>query len=366
MMLWIQSRPQWQRAVIFFAFVIAVVAFFVGITVFVIAQSVNSTPRSQPYPTTGDVAVSEFVQLPDDDAYPAALALVLDGTLYTGSYASGVVWAITPDGDIREVPGTRDQVGSVTGLTTGLDGTLYILDRIEPLVAQGASIWRLPPDGELELIISLNDDRMSGVALPDDIAVDLEGRIYISDRGRDRVLRFAADGSNREDWWISPPAVDTDHYEPTGLAYDAAHNAILITDGWVNAVYRVPVGADDPDAETEVLYFGGRGTDAPGLDGVDATASGQIYLAGLGANTVFELRTEARMLDDLAGGFRGASDVAYDVQRDRLYVTNWDQRSLLPVTVLVIQLDMQPRLPFSIDMIELNVTSEATPEADAE
>ena len=51
----------------------------------------------------------------------------------------------------------------------------------------------------------------------------------------------------------------------------------------------------------------------------------------------------------LAKDFRGASDIAYDHARRRLYVTNWNQFGLAFGT--------RPQLPFAIDVIDLGAGS---------
>ena len=65
---------------------------------------IGSAPRSNAIAIAEDVIVSEFATLPDDDAYPAALAIDADGGLFTGSYQSGALWSINPAGEVREIP----------------------------------------------------------------------------------------------------------------------------------------------------------------------------------------------------------------------------------------------------------------------
>ena len=99
---------------------------------------IGSAPRSQAIPLADGLTVREFAILPAEDAYPAALAIRADGTIFTGSYQTGALWSISPEGDVREIAGARDLIGSVTGLDVAPDGALYILDRIAALEAKGA------------------------------------------------------------------------------------------------------------------------------------------------------------------------------------------------------------------------------------
>ena len=100
---------------------------------------VGSAPRSQAVAERDGISVSEFAALPDEDAYPAALAIAADGTVYTGSYQTGALWAISPDGAISEIADSRARIGSITGLDLGPDGALYILDRIAALESKARS-----------------------------------------------------------------------------------------------------------------------------------------------------------------------------------------------------------------------------------
>ncbi len=310
----------------------------IAITLWVI----GSPPRSQAIPLLDGVSLREFAALPDDDAYPAALAIAADGTVFTGSYQTGALWAITPAGDIREVAGARDLIGSVTGLDVGPDAQLYILDRISALESRGAIVWRYS-DGKLERLLQIPEFAHSEF-LPDDIAVDGAGRIYISDR-LGHVLRYGADGQplgiNGEPyWWYMP-----DDGEATGLAYDKARDALLAADAAGDRLYRIDLAHDQP-SNIETLFQAGENDSDYGIDGIDIAPNGDITLALLARNHVARLREGELVM--LARGFRGASDLVYDASRDRLIIANWNQFSL--------GFGTRPQLPFALDALALGGT----------
>ena len=302
---------------------------------------IGSAPRSQAVPLAEGLAVREFAILPADDAYPAALAISADGTVYTGSYQTGALWSISPEGDVREIAGARDLIGSITGLDVAPEGALYILDRIAALEAKGAVVWRYAA-GELESLFQIPHFEFRGF-LPDDIAVDQAGKIYISDR-LGHVLRYAADGApiGREGeptWWYLPCRAGC---EATGLAYDAAKDDLLVADAAAEAIYRIDLAADSP-SNKQVLYDGGGQGHDYSFDGIDVAADGAVYIALLNANRVARLEEGALVM--LAKDFRGASDLVYDGARRRLIVTNWNQFSL--------GFGTRPQLPFALDVVEL-------------
>lgn len=309
---------------------------------------IGSAPRSVAVAVADSVTVEEYITLPDDDSYPAAIAIADDGTLYTGSYASGAIWTITSDGFISEIADTREKVGSVSGLDIADDGSLIILDRVEALDAEGAIVWRYA-DGELSSVVQIPNDETVGVMLPDDIAVDSEGFIYITDRDPARVWRYTSDGINQGVWWQPPASSDEEPSAPTGLAYNPTDDAILITDGEQDAIYRVSASATDLDEalqNTELLYVD-TGNNDFSLDGITVSPFRGIYVALLGWNRVAQL--EDNQLVMLAKDFRGASDVAYDADKDALFVTNWNQFSL--------GFGTSPQLPFALDIVDLSPES---------
>jgi sugar lactone lactonase YvrE len=319
----------------------------VGVLVIVLITwwVVGSAPRATAIAIDETITVSEYIILPDDDSYPASLAIADDGTLYTGSYKTGVVWSITSDGVITELADTRDRIGAVSGLDIAPDGTLIILDRIDALDALGAIIWRYA-DGELSSLAEVPYADGRGVVLPDDITVDGAGFIYITDRDPARVLRYTPDGLNQEVWWTPVTASDGTSDAPTGLAYDAVHDVILITGSNQDAIYRVSATSSDLNEalnKTELLYVDTQ-ANSYSFDGITVTASGGIYVALLNWNRV--ARLDGNDLVMLARDFRGASDVAYDADKDALIVTNWNQFSL--------GFGTSPQLPFALDILDLS------------
>jgi hypothetical protein len=243
---------------------------------------------------------------------------------------------------VVEVPNTRDQIGAVSGLALLPDGALIVVDAIssDPRSAGGA-LWRVTSDGVVTHYGSAEDN--AALVAPDDVTLDAVGRVYITDRGRNLVLRFATDGTQSEVWWSDDelPAVDRQR-ALTGLAYDPIQDAILITEPELGDIYRVTVA----DRAVDVIYRHGERANAPGFNGIDVAPDGTIYAAAQGQNGIARVQDGA--LDYIAGLFRGASDVAYS--DGRLFVPNFDQTSLIVPLY-------RPALPFAIDVITLTEAS---------
>lgn len=335
----ILALPQGQRLAIFILIFGGGLFILILLTLVLIRGSESTPTRSQSVALVSSVTVSEFARLPDDDAYPAALAVAPDGRVYSGSYQSGALWVINSDGQVSDVAGSHEAIGAVSGLAVAPDGSVYIVDQADsdPATA-GGSLKRLTTDGAISEFASLPDAR--GFVIPERVAVDKSGQVYISDRGRDEVWRFSADGSGAMLWWTPPKLDGVERYDASGLAYDVTRDALLITDGLNDTLYRVSI-ADS--AQSELLYQHGSRPNPPLLYGVTVTGDGSIYVAGLAQNGIARLTGDK--LEYIAGLFRGASDVAYATP-DKLYVTNWDQTSLQRPSD-------KPFLPFALDVVRV-------------
>lgn len=332
----IQQLPRPQRLVIFVLIFGGALMGLIAITALLLLVTLNSEGQKPAVALVQNMTVREFMTLPDNDSYPASVAVSPDGIVFTGSYVSGAIWAEDVPGKVTELPGTRDSIGSVSGLTFASDGTIYIVDQLDADTRTlGGALKTMKIDGTISDFATIDDEQ--GFVLPDDVALDSQGRVYVSDRGRGEIWRFDADGSNGVAWWTPPEAEDETRHVPTGLAYDAVNDSMIVTDSNLNVVYRVSIA----DASATVLYEHGNREFAPGFDGVTVTPDGEIYIAATAQNGVVTLKDGK--LEYVAGQFRSPSDVEY---RDgKLYVANFDSFSLVVPAV-------KPRLPFSIDVIE--------------
>jgi sugar lactone lactonase YvrE len=333
----IQRLGRGQRIVIFILIFGGALMGLIAITALLIVLTLNAGGRAPAVGLRDGVTVREFAALPDNDAYPAAVAVAPDGRVYTGSYVTGAVWSMDSTGEVTELPGTRDSIGAVSGLTIALDGTIFVVDQLDADTRTlGGALKRIATDGTVSDFATINDER--GFVLPDDVSLDSQGSIYITDRGRGEIWRFDSSGANGQLWWTPPEAEGETRHVPTGLAYDALNDAMIVTDSNLNVIYRVTID----NASAEAIYVHGNREFAPGLDGVVVTPDGTIYAAATAQNGVVTL-TNGELVY-VAGQFRSPSDV--DFRDGKLYVANFDSFSLVVAAV-------SPRLPFAIDEIDL-------------
>jgi sugar lactone lactonase YvrE len=329
---WLSKQSLALRILVFSFFVVLAIGLIFAATGLLYYFNVRNYPRIQPVAVAEDVVTTEFASLPDADSYPAALVATADGTLYTGSFVSGVVWQIAPDGSLSEIAGSREQIGSVISLEYA-DG-IYVLDQLAALNSSGTKLWRIDANG-LSLLHDLPE-----IAHPNDVTLDDSGRVYISDLQAGIVYRL--DEAGLSVWWQAP----NNDFAPAGLAH--ANGRILISDALRGEIFAIPTTASDTEAERATIFA----SDVElGFNGMSMGANGKLYVADLLNNEVWEMGLDG-VGRVLAGYYRGSSNVAYDASRNRIFVNNWDQSWLLPQEFFVISFTVEPRLPFSIDVIE--------------
>ena len=330
-----QTIPQSSnrsRAVTFvLAFSTIAIFLICGVTLFLIRNTLAGD-RREPVAVFEGVTVRTLVELPDDRAYPEAITVGPDGALYVSSYCTGDIYRITPDGELSTYY-SGDAIEAASGMTFAPDGTLYVVDGgdCNPRSWTG-SIKRVSADGQtVERISNIGEND-----IPNSLVTDFEGAIYVTDTQHGTIRRLEDDIFS--DWWVLPDA----DAAPTGLAYDATTDTLLVADTNTGKIYRVGFDAERNAANDELLL------DQSGrqLDGLTVDHNGRVYITLFDTNriAIFDQNTG---LSILAEDFREPSDIVF--LNNTLYVTNFDSVSLAPLVGWL----LSPSLPFTVTAIDL-------------
>jgi uncharacterized protein (TIGR03437 family) len=207
----------------------------------------------------GGPATAASISLMPYPGIPSTVGLVADssGALYFSDSWNNRVRRVAPDGTITTVagsgsrsfsgdggPATAAGLDSPTGLARDAAGNLYVSDGDD-------RIRKVSPSGIITTIAGTGTGGFSGdggpatsarLRDPQGLAVDSSGRLYVADRGNQRIRRISADGiiTTIAGGGIadSGPATAVFLALPLGVSVDAALN-LYIADGYNNRICKV-------------------------------------------------------------------------------------------------------------------------------
>jgi DNA-binding beta-propeller fold protein YncE len=196
---------------------------------------------------------------------PHGLTIAPDGTFYVVDVATHVVHHLTADGELLGTigtPGTPSDTGfdgtldSIhggppfhlpTNSAVGANGDLYVSDGYG-----NSRVHRFGPDGELVQSWGEPGSGPGQFHLVHGIAATADGRIVVCDEENDRLQFFTLDGEYLDEW--------TDIRRPTNIAIDAEGRV------YVSELWRRPgekswrLGTSDEDFPGRMTVFDADGT----------------------------------------------------------------------------------------------------------
>lgn len=190
---------------------------------------------------------TNYTELPSDFAYPNGITTGPDGTLYVGSVTSGNILSIAPDGTIINAFKETNEVFAGTSVRfDSLTNLLWVASPDFLGEEVNGEIVRRPH--RVAAIDLSNSTVVWSSAIPDegfanDIALDGEGGVYITDSVRDRILHLSGPNGVFETV-AADSLMEPGDLGPAGIAVAPNGDLIigLYSDG---ALLRVRLGTDE-------------------------------------------------------------------------------------------------------------------------
>jgi sugar lactone lactonase YvrE len=235
---------------------------------------------------------------------PEGLAIDEAGNLYVADEDPGTIFMLDPAGNVMAradfLPGTQDRLSRGDGMIVLAPGRIIAIG-----AHQLHEVELLPSGCRVIRTIGERGSRPGQIEDAEGIALDENGRIWITDEDNLRIQIFAPDGTFDRAWPV--PA------QPEGICL--AKNRVYITfskDNWVGAFSR--------DGKLE-LRFGKRGSE-PGdfhvPDYACFSPSGELYITDQKNDRIQVFDAEGRFLFLFGGSgsepgkFRDPEDIVFD------------------------------------------------------
>jgi sugar lactone lactonase YvrE len=220
-----------------------------GITIYVADRGNNRVRALTSDGTVRTVAGSSFGYQDGPAAsarfsFPFGVAVAASGTILISDQGNDRIREIDPAGEVRTVAGGvfgfADGQGEEArfrqpyGLTVAPDGTVLVADTINH------RIRAIDPSGVVTTVAGGEQGHQDGAAAdarfnePSDVAVAVDGTIYVADRANHRIRTISPDGEVRtvaggEAGAQDGPAGDASFDRPTSIDFDA-DGTLLIAD----------------------------------------------------------------------------------------------------------------------------------------
>src|SRR5689334_9974021 len=202
----------------------------------------------------------EVSEYSGDIVNPTGIAFGPDGQMFVTSRFEGVVYRITP---FKEAVSFSRNLGVATGIAFNSDGLMHVGDRTGtifkvngigeerawtqlepsvsafhlafglddslyvagPTVTSFDSIWRINPDGDIDMFFK-------GLGRPQGLAFDRDGNLYVAAafRGRRGIVRISPDGSDAK---LVVAGINL-----IGLAFSATGEMAVVS---IDSVYSLPM-----------------------------------------------------------------------------------------------------------------------------
>jgi sugar lactone lactonase YvrE len=251
------------------------------------------------------------ITIPGDRYFPEGVTVSADGTFFAGSLYEGQIMRARAGAAQMEsfvAPGTNGLV-SVLGLwADDARGTLWAcssdagngrLTGSAPVGVKAFDLSTGAPAGSYDF---------PGGGFANDLTLDADGNLYVTDSWSPRILRLPAGGAALAEW-ISDPQLGTEQWSLNGIDYDPFDNVIYTVNQRAGLLFRIPVERDG-SAGAPTLIRTSQELRRP--DGLKVIGRGILATAEGGAGGMALIRTngETAQVQRVPAGLDGVTTFA--------------------------------------------------------
>jgi sugar lactone lactonase YvrE len=238
----------------------------------------------------GPVMPVAVVPRPVSTDFSEGIAVSKHGDIYFGLALSGGIYRRAPDGALSLLAQLPTGGGVLLGLA--LDHRDVLHAALASFDDATSGVWRVGPDGATQRILA-----MPGDALPNALAFDEDGDLYVTDSAGGAIWRLGRNGAGSI-WAVSDllRGFPGGHGFPSGVgANGIAHRqrAFYTVNTDTGRIVRVGISREG-SAEPPTIWFDGSGLLVTG-DGVAFDVKGNLYVGDQDANQLVRIAPDGKL-----------------------------------------------------------------------
>ncbi len=252
----------------------------------------------------------------------AGIAVDTQGNVYTADTNNNSIRKITPNGVVTtfaggtqgfaDGTGTEAKFTLPQGVAVDASGNVYVADRGNHKIRKitsGGVVTTLAGSSE-----GFADGSDAQFSFPTGIAVDASGNVYVGDWGNDKIRKMTLSGvvstlAGSTQGFADGTGTDAQFFFPTRIAVDASDN-LFVADSRNQKIRKItPEGVVTTFAGSTQGFADGASTDAKFFqpEGVAIDALGNVYVADRGNHKIRKI-TPQGIVSTLAGSTQGFAD----------------------------------------------------------
>jgi LPXTG-motif cell wall-anchored protein len=186
------------------------------------------------------------ITLPGDRFFPEGVTVTRDGTFFVGSMEEGAIARVRPGSTVAEPFIASGSNGLVSVLGVLADDARGLL-RACSSDAGNAPLSGTSPVAVKAFDLASGEARGSydlpGGGFCNDLTLDDQGNVYVTDSWSPRILRLPAGGSTLEAW-ASDEQLGSEQWSLNGIDFDPATRSIYTVNQRAGKLFRIALGSD--------------------------------------------------------------------------------------------------------------------------
>jgi sugar lactone lactonase YvrE len=250
--------------------------------------------------------------IPGDRYFPEGVTVARDGTFYVGSMYEGCIMTAPPGAKVAEPFIQAGANGLVSVLGLYADDVRGILWACSADAGNGKLTGSAPVSikaFDLKTGAAKGSYNLHGGGFPNDLTVDDQGNVYVTDSWAPRILRLPAGGVALEEW-INDPQLGVEQWSLNGIDFDRDSRVIYVVNQRAGKLFRIGV---EPDGSAGAVALISTSQELSRPDGLKVVGPATLATAegGVGGMAVIRITGDTAEVTRVSEGLDQVATFAF-------------------------------------------------------